>query len=225
MGMVDEAHPGHMRPASLGRASEAGVSTVSAATSAVPSRRRLLGWTAVASATLLAACSSPPHRSPSASSSSGSGRTASAPLRQASPVPPSGTPLALNPNSREGALARALLVINTPYTYGGNNPDGGFDCSGLVHYVMSAEGNKRLPRTTAQWAAASRPIDNAALQRGDLVFFNTSGARFSHMGIYVGDGKFVHAPSTGGTVRLQNLTDRYFAQRFTGARTVFADGS
>ena len=186
------------------------------------SRRRLLGWAVLGSAALLTACGSKPR---TASSRSGSRTaTATAPRAQPVKVPPSSTPLTLNPASREGALARALLVINTPYTYGGNTPEGGFDCSGLVHYVMSAEGNARLPRSTAQWAAASTPIDDGELKRGDLVFFNTSGARFSHMGIYVGEGKFVHAPSTGGTVRLQNLSDKYFAQRYTGARSVFAGG-
>lgn len=206
MTMLDSAHPDQASPLANG----------------LPARRRLMGWAvAAATAAALAGCSSSSRRK----TSSGTARTHSAPLRQATKVPPTTTPLALNPQSREGALARALLVINTPYTYGGNSPEGGFDCSGLVHYVMSAEGNARLPRSTAQWAAASTPIDNSQLKRGDLVFFNTSGARFSHMGIYVGDGKFVHAPSTGGTVRLQNLTDRYFAQRYTGARTVFADGS
>ena len=186
-------------------------------------QRRLLGraafaWAALGSAAWLTACGSKPR------STSGSARTTASAPRAPVKVPPTSTPLTLNPASREGALARALLVINTPYTYGGNTPEGGFDCSGLVHYVMSAEGNARLPRSTAQWAAASTPVDEGELKRGDLVFFNTSGARFSHMGIYVGEGKFVHAPSTGGTVRLQNLSDKYFAQRYTGARSVFADG-
>ena len=187
------------------------------------SRRRLLGWAVLGSAALLTACGSKPRTASSRGSGSRTA-TATAPRAQPPKVPPSSTPLTLNPASREGALARALLVINTPYTYGGNTPEGGFDCSGLVHYVMSAEGNARLPRSTAQWAAASTPIDDGELKRGDLVFFNTSGARFSHMGIYVGEGKFVHAPSTGGTVRLQNLSDKYFAQRYTGARSVFAGG-
>ncbi|WOP17027.1 C40 family peptidase [Ottowia sp. SB7-C50] len=93
-----------------------------------------------------------------------------------------------------------MLLVNTPYRYGGNTPEGGFDCSGLVHYVFGqvAARGARLPRSTAQWAAATLPVDEARLQRGDLVFFNTSGAAFSHMGIYVGGGQFVHAPSTGG---------------------------
>ncbi len=116
-----------------------------------------------------------------------------------------------------------MLVVNTPYRWGGNTPDGGFDCSGLVHYVFSdLRGASRLPRSTAQWAAVTVPVDEARLQRGDLVFFNTSGAPFSHMGIYVGQGQFVHAPSSGGTVRKERVTSRYFAPRYQGGRRVFA---
>ena len=185
------------------------------------SRRRLLGWVVLGSAALLTACGSKPRTTTSRSSGSRTA-TATAPRAQPAKVPPSSTPLTLDPASREGALARALLVINTPYTYGGNSPEGGFDCSGLVHYVMSAEGNARLPRSTAQWAASSTPIDDGELKRGDLVFFNTSGAPFSHMGLYVGNDQFVHAPSTGGTVRKVSLDNRYFAARYMGARRVFA---
>ena len=118
-----------------------------------------------------------------------------------------------------------MLLVNTPYRYGGNTPEGGFDCSGLVAYVLQAvatPASRRLPRSTAQWAAASVPVDEAALQRGDLVFFNTTGASFSHMGIFVGQGQFVHAPSTGGTVRKDAVGSRYFGPRYMGARRVFA---
>ncbi|NLF02784.1 MAG: C40 family peptidase, partial [Anaerolineales bacterium] len=103
-------------------------------------------------------------------------------------------------------------------------PEGGFDCSGLVHYVYGqvVGGAVRLPRSTAQWAAATTPVGESALQRGDLVFFNTTGTPFSHMGIYVGGDQFVHAPSTGGTVRRDSLNNRYFAPRYLGARSVFA---
>ena len=140
------------------------------------------------------------------------------------PVPPSQTPLALHPAGREASVAQAMLLVNTPYRYGGNTPEGGFDCSGLVHYVYAqvAAGAARLPRSTAQWAAATTPVSEAALQRGDLVFFNTTGTPFSHMGIYVGGDQFVHAPSTGGTVRRDRLDNRYFAPRYLGARSVFA---
>ena len=118
----------------------------------------------------------------------------------------------------------ALGLVGTPYRYGGNTPQGGFDCSGLIHYVFRQVGGAvpRLPRSTAQWAAATVPVDDARMQRGDLVFFNTTGAPFSHMGLYVGGEQFVHAPSSGGTVRKDSLSSRYFATRYLGARRVFA---
>lgn len=139
-------------------------------------------------------------------------------------MPPSLPPLDLDPAEREAAVAQAMLLVNTPYTYGGNTPQGGFDCSGLIQYVFNqlTDGARRLPRSTAQWAAASVPVAEAQLQRGDLVFFNTSGTPFSHMGLYVGGEQFVHAPSTGGMVRKAALTERYFATRYLGARRVFA---
>ena len=151
----------------------------------------------------------------------------SAPRRWAT-VGPTETPLNLDPAGREASVAQAMLLVNTPYRYGGNTPRGGFDCSGLVCYVFSqvtkddARVTRRLPRSTAQWAAATVPVDEAALQRGDLVFFNTTGAQFSHMGIYVGEGQFVHAPSSGGTVRKEAVTSRYFGPRYQGGRRVFA---
>jgi cell wall-associated NlpC family hydrolase len=143
-------------------------------------------------------------------------------------VPATQPPLNLDPAGREEAVAHAMLLINTPYTYGGNTPQGGFDCSGLVSWVFSRiiagtpDAARRLPRSTAQWAAVSVPVDEAVLQRGDLVFFNTTGARFSHMGIYVGQAQFVHAPSSGGTVRKDTVTSRYFSRRYQGGRRVFA---
>ena len=139
-------------------------------------------------------------------------------------VPATLPPLNLNPAEREGAVASAMLLVNTPYTYGGNTPQGGFDCSGFIQYVFKLVTNSqvRLPRSTAQWAAATEPVQDERMQRGDLVFFNTSGAPFSHMGLYVGEGQFVHAPSSGGTVRKAELANRYFAARYLGARRVFA---
>ncbi|MDR1967396.1 MAG: C40 family peptidase [Burkholderiaceae bacterium] len=143
------------------------------------------------------------------------------------PVPATQSPLELDPAGREAAVALTMLVVNTPYTFGGNTPQGGFDCSGLVSYVFGevtagTSAARRLPRSTAQWAAVSVPVDEAAVQRGDLVFFSTTGATFSHMGIYVGEGQFVHAPSSGGTVRKDAIASRYFGPRYQGARRVFA---
>ena len=125
---------------------------------------------------------------------------------------------------REAVVANAMLLINTPYKWGGNTPEGGFDCSGLVHYVFDRVmgGGHALPRTTAAWAHATTPIKDAQMEPGDLVFFNTSGRRFSHMGILIGERNFVHAPSSGGKVRKSSLDNRYFAKRYLGARRVFS---
>ena len=136
--------------------------------------------------------------------------------------PPWHPPLELTPDAREAVVAQALLLVNTPYRYGGDTPASGFDCSGLVSYVFAQtapEAARRLPRSAVQWAAVTVPIDQP--QRGDLVFFNT-GAPFSHMGIYVGDGQFVHAPSHRGLVRKDSLQAPYFAAHYQGARRAFA---
>ena len=168
-------------------------------------------------AALLAGCASAPApRAPMATAAPGR-------REPAMPAPPTQAPLNLDPAEREGAVAQAMLLVNTPYTYGGNTPQGGFDCSGLIQYVIrQVSGVARLPRSTAQWAAVSVPVQDEQMQRGDLVFFNTSGAPFSHMGLYVGGEQFVHAPATGGTVRKVSLDSRYFAARYQGARRVFA---
>ena len=173
---------------------------------------------AVLAAGLLAGCSSRPRQqAASQATTTWRGRAGAA-------VPASLPPLDLDPGEREGAVAQAMLLVNTPYTYGGNTPQGGFDCSGLIQYVFRQVGGSavRLPRTTAQWAAATVPVPDEQIQRGDLVFFNTTGRPFSHMGLYVGGELFVHAPSSGGTVRRASLGNRYFAARYLGARRVFA---
>jgi cell wall-associated NlpC family hydrolase len=154
------------------------------------------------------------------------------PVRSASSWPepspaPGPAPIAgglnFDPSERELAVAQAMLLVNTPYTYGGNTPQGGFDCSGLIYYVFQhVTGDRRLPRTTAQWADATVPVSNRQAERGDLVFFNTTGRPFSHMGLFVGDGEFVHAPSTGGMVHKTRLSNPYFARRYQGARRAFA---
>ena len=201
-------------------------SSASKAERLTPARRLALrGALGAALALGLAACGGKPRRRPQAKAparSRGDVALPQATPRQVSPIPPTAAPLDLNPEWRESTVARAMFMVNAPYTYGGNTPEGGFDCSGLVSYAMKERAELRLPRTTAQWAAASRPIDIDQLQRGDLVFFNTSGVPFSHMGIYIGNGQFVHAPSTGGVVRVNRITDKYFADRYMGARTVFA---
>ncbi|CAM4180793.1 C40 family peptidase [Comamonas aquatilis] len=123
---------------------------------------------------------------------------------------------------REPLLARTMLVVNTPYTYGGNSPEGGFDCSGLIQWAVGGITDSRLPRTTSQWAQVSSPVQGRSLMRGDFVFFNTLGKPHSHMGIFVGNGQFVHAPSSGGTVQRVRMDNVYFAKRFTEARSIFS---
>ncbi len=176
------------------------------------SRRLLLAGLGAAGGMLLAGCSAPPRRQ----------STARGRLRTTLPDVAVRNPLQLSPDYREEAVARAMLALNTPYTYGGNTLEGGFDCSGLVQYVFTGFAARGLPRTTAQWAGASLPLaDVDRLQRGDLVFFNTSGRSFSHMGIHVGNRQFVHAPSSGGTVRIDRMDSGYFGPRFDGGRSVF----
>lgn len=118
-------------------------------------------------------------------------------------------------------LMRAIGLVGTPYRYGGNTPDGGFDCSGLVGFVFKDAANLALPRSTRELIDIdARKIDRDSLQPGDLVFFNPRGGRVSHIGIYVGEDRFVHAPSTGGTVRLDSLNSAYWRKFYVSAKRV-----
>lgn len=115
----------------------------------------------------------------------------------------------------------AMSFLGVPYRFGGNGPhDGGFDCSGFVRAVFASATGKALPRTAAAQASATRNINKDELQPGDLVFFTTVQRAFNHVGIYLGDNKFVHAPRTGGVVRVESLNTRYWTAHFTGARRV-----
>jgi len=113
---------------------------------------------------------------------------------------------------------QAFSLVGTPYKWGGNTPSSGFDCSGLVVYVMQRSVGVRLPRTVEQMSRVGREVDAADRLPGDLVFFNTTGETFSHMGIYIGQNRFVHAPAKGGTVRLESLVSSYWGPRITGFR-------
>ncbi|WP_172149101.1 C40 family peptidase [Pseudomonas tumuqii] len=124
----------------------------------------------------------------------------------------------------EDVLFRALGLVGTPYRYGGNTPAGGFDCSGLIGYVYRDAAGVRLPRSTRELISMRAPaVGRNALQSGDLVFFATNGGnQVSHAGIYVGDGRFVHAPSSGGTVRLDSLSNSYWQRTYLDAKRVFS---
>lgn len=116
----------------------------------------------------------------------------------------------------------ALGLLDTGYRFGGRNPEAGLDCSGMVSWIVEHISGQRLPHNAAMIADRTRPISVSKLQPGDLVFFNTLNRRHSHMGIYIGDGRFVHAPSSRGSVRVDRLDNRYFAPRIDGARTMQA---
>ena len=115
-------------------------------------------------------------------------------------------------------LQRAFALLGTPYRWGGTSPERGFDCSGLVNYVYRDMLDMRLPRTSRDLAAMEGPrIATDRLSGGDLVFFG-SGGTVSHVGIYVGEGRFVHAPNSGGTVRLDRLDGSWWRDHYRGAR-------
>ncbi len=114
-------------------------------------------------------------------------------------------------------VVRALALIDAPYRYGGGTPSG-FDCSGLVSYVFSESAGVVLPRRSEDMSRLGASVQLDELEAGDLVFFNTLGRRFSHVGVYLGDGRFVHAPARGGRVRIEPLTESYWVARYNGAR-------
>jgi cell wall-associated NlpC family hydrolase len=117
-------------------------------------------------------------------------------------------------------VVNAMGFLGVPYKRGGNSADTGFDCSGFVRAIYEQTVGLLLPRRADQQAAATQVIDKKELQPGDLVFFNTMRRNFSHVGIYVGDGKFIHAPRSGAQIRVEDMGVAYWARRFNGARRV-----
>jgi hypothetical protein len=114
----------------------------------------------------------------------------------------------------------ALAHLGVPYRYGGNTPATGFDCSGLVRHVFLGSAAVELPRSAHEMARQGAPVAAGDLQPGDLVFFNTRGRPHSHVGIYMGDGRFVHAPARRGHVKIESMDASYWQRRFNGARRV-----
>lgn len=117
-------------------------------------------------------------------------------------------------------VVSALGFLGVPYRRGGSSAETGFDCSGFVRAMYEQTAGLILPRRADQQAAATEKIDKSDLQPGDLVFFNTMRRTFSHVGIYVGNGKFIHAPKPGAQVRVEDMGISYWANRFDGARRV-----
>lgn len=176
---------------------------------------RLLIAAAALPLLLVIGCASPPKPTPSAGTP---------PWRAEAQIgafiqPPAGM-------SRDQAVSeitsRSLLLLGTPYRLGGSSPAEGLDCSGLVAHVVQEAFRIRFPRTTEEQATVGAPIPMHALAPGDLVFFNTTGRPNSHVGVYLGERRFVHAPTSRGVVRIESLTQDYWAKRFDQARRLIA---
>ncbi|WP_460832317.1 C40 family peptidase [Lysobacter humi (ex Lee et al. 2017)] len=121
-----------------------------------------------------------------------------------------------DPEAARATVMRALSLVGTPYKYGGDTPETGFDCSGLIHYVFRDMLARTLPRRSVDLANAGADVPLLRMAAGDLVVFGTAGV--DHVGIYIGEGRFVHAPTTGGSVRLDRLDGPYWRERLLGAR-------
>jgi len=119
-------------------------------------------------------------------------------------------------------VVHAIGFLGVPYQRGGNTVETGFDCSGFVKAIFEQTVGLVLPRRAEQQAAATQNIEKKDLAPGDLVFFNTMRRAFSHVGIYIGDGKFIHSPKPGAEVRVESLAAAYWNRRFDGARRVDA---
>lgn len=115
-------------------------------------------------------------------------------------------------------IGAALSQLGVRYRYGGSSPETGFDCSGLVAYSAEQSLGLKLPRNAAEIAGWGTSVARGELRPGDLVFFNTMGRRYSHVGIYMGADRFVHSPSAGGVVRVEDMKMAYWAKRYNGAR-------
>jgi cell wall-associated NlpC family hydrolase len=137
------------------------------------------------------------------------------------PPTPTSAPERIAPAPASEVVMVALGLMDTGYRFGGKNPEAGLDCSGMVSFVFERAVGKRLKGSAADIAKLGRRIDSSELRPGDLVFFNTGKQRYSHVGIYIGDGRFVHAPSSKGQVRTDSLLAGWFAPRFHEARTYF----
>jgi cell wall-associated NlpC family hydrolase len=122
-------------------------------------------------------------------------------------------------------VVTAMGFLGVPYRRGGSDADTGFDCSGFVRSMYERTIGLVLPRLAKDQAAATQPIDKRELQPGDLVFFNTMKRAFSHVGIYIGEGKFIHSPKPGAQVRVEDMHQAYWERRFDGARRVVNDAA
>jgi cell wall-associated NlpC family hydrolase len=123
-------------------------------------------------------------------------------------------------NAAQDVILQGLKLVGVRYRFGGNNEDSGLDCSGFVRLVFKDSIGASLPRTAREMSEVGQQIDSSQLKPGDLVFFNTMRRTFSHVGIYLGDNHFLHAPRTGAEVRVENMENSYWMQRYNGARRI-----
>jgi len=123
----------------------------------------------------------------------------------------------------QDAIDQAMDLLGIRYRRGGSSPESGFDCSGFVSHVFREGLGLMLPRSSKEMSKSGQEVDRDELRPGDLVFFNTMRHAFSHVGIYLGDNQFVHAPRSGGRVRIEDLRQRYWTKRFNGARRINLD--
>ena len=157
-------------------------------------------WIIISAVLFLTACASTPHRNNRPSKT------------------PQNVSVGAGPN--RAMAVYAMKFLGTPYKYGGSNPNEGFDCSGLVQYSAKKSLKINLPRRSVDQGDHGKSISLNKAQAGDLLFFNTDGQPYSHVGIYVGQTYFIHAPSSGGEVRIEDYSKTYWTQRFTSARRV-----
>lgn len=147
----------------------------------------------------------------------------SARMSDTEPEPVPATPPVVHATDRASGVAlQALTQLGAPYRVSGVSPQTGFDCSGLVAYVYREGAGVTLPRNTFDLSRMGEPVERAALRPGDLVFYNTQRRDYSHVGIYLGEERFIHAPSSGGEVRVENLRADYWVRRYNGARRIIA---
>jgi murein DD-endopeptidase len=162
-----------------------------------------LGFVCAAAALLAQGCSIDPYRPPQPPPQVWAGK----------PAPP------LEASVGDDIALRAIALLGKPYVWGGADLSG-FDCSGLVRFIYDQVGIA-VPRTAAEQFSAAKPIELAGLKPGDLLFFRTQGRRISHVAIYTGEGRFVHAPRTGQPVEFRTLDDEYYRPRLAGAGRLF----
>ena len=127
-------------------------------------------------------------------------------------------------NAAQDVILHSLKLVGVRYRFGGNSEDSGLDCSGFVRLVFKDSVGEQLPRTSVEMSQLGKRIDTSQLKAGDLVFFNTMRRAFSHVGIYLGDNHFLHAPRTGAEVRVESMDDSYWIKRYNGARRII-DGN